>query len=379
MEYTRNKPTDYIRTPIRSMSSYVPGIQPVDPAVIKLNTNENPFPPTESVKKAIITEITSDRLHKYPDPNADALRNALAAKTGAKPEQILIGNGSDEILSMVFRAVVDKGDSVIYSRPTYSLYPVLTSMMGGEIIEVEVNADWTQDFEGMLRFASGVTPMGFFTPSAKLAVIANPNAPTGIAESRDSILNFAFQNTGLTLIDEAYVEFGAESVASVAGSDRFPRLMVTGTFSKSHSLAGQRVGWLVAHPDVITEINKIKDSYNVSRLGQAAALAALQNESEIKANLKTIVDNREYLKEKLKAMGFTVLNSATNFLFVKPPHPQHKASHIAQEYYNFLEKNNVLIRYFRGNIRIEEFVRITVGTRPQIDRLLELTAAFLKQ
>lgn len=360
------------------MNAYVPGKQPDNPNIIKLNTNENPFPPSEKIKNALKEKIDQGNLHKYPDPLARELKAKLAEALGSRPERILIGNGSDEILSLVFRAVLDHHEKVTYSRPTYSLYPILTAMTGASDIEVEVNGDWTQDLEGMLRFASGTTPMGFFTPQARLSVIANPNAPTGIAEPSEAILNYAFRNQALTLVDEAYISFGGESVASLAGTDRYPRLMVSGTFSKSYSLAGQRIGWLVAHPELIEEITKIKDSYNISTLAQAAGIAALEDVEEYNRRIEEIKKNRDHLGDRLKGLGFTCLDSSANFIFARPPIKQGNAARAALDYFNFLESNGILIRYFTGNIRIEEYVRISIGTREQIDTLLEKTEEFVK-
>jgi histidinol-phosphate aminotransferase len=380
MEFSKSKTTDFIRKRIREMDAYVPGKQTSDPGVIKLNTNENPFPVTDRVKKALVDEIERGEIQKYPDPVSSKLRAALAKKFGTDESRIMIGNGSDEILSIVFRSTLDKGDIVVYSRPSYSLYPVLAKLAGADAAEVEVNSDWTHDLEGMQRFASGTTPMGFFTPGARLTVIANPNAPTGLAETKSSLLNYVIRNVGLTLVDEAYAEFGAESLADVAGTERYPRLMVCGTFSKSHSLAGQRIGWLIAHPDLIREFDKVRDSYNVSRLSQVAALAALEDEPEIKSRLEEIKKNRDYLIQELRGLGFYCLDSSANFVYAKPPANVSKnqfQDNAASLFTEFMEKNNILIRHFGGNPRTVDYVRVSVGKREHLELFLEKTREWL--
>ncbi len=362
------------------MEAYVPGKQSQEPGIIKLNTNENPYPVTDRVKKALINEIENGAIQKYPDPEAKALKEALAVKFKTNVNRILIGNGSDEILSIVFRSTLDKGDNVVYSRPSYSLYRVLAKLTGAEPAEVEVNSDWTQDLEGMQRFASGTTPMGFFSPGARLTVICNPNAPTGIAETKSNIMNYVVRNQGLTLVDEAYSEFGAESMADVAGTERYPRLLVCGTFSKSHSLAGQRIGWLIAHPDLIAEFNKVKDSYNVSRLAQIAALASLEDENEIKSRIDSINKSRDNLTSKLRSLGFIVLDSSANFVYAKPPAYIAKndfQSNAATLFTEFMEKNNILIRHFKQNPRTIDFVRVSVGKEEELDIFLKKTEEFL--
>lgn len=362
------------------MEAYVPGKQISEPGIIKLNTNENPFPITDHVKKALLDEIEREEIQKYPDPTSSKLRKTLAIRFRTDESRIMIGNGSDEILSIIFRSTLDKGDIVVYPRPSYSLYPVLAKLTGADATEVEVNSDWTQDLEGMQRFASGTTPMGFFTPGARLTVIANPNAPTGLAESKSSLLNYVIRNAGLTLIDEAYAEFGAESLSDVAGTERYPRLMVCGTFSKSHSLAGQRVGWLIAHPDLIHEFDKVRDSYNVTRLSQVAALAALEDEQEIKSRIEEIKNNRDFLTQELRSMGFYCLDSSANFVYAKPPANVSKnqfQENAAKLLTEFMEKNNILIRYFGGNPRTVDYVRISVGKKEHLQMFLEKTREWL--
>lgn len=381
MEFTKTKPTDFIRKEVREMQGYVPGKQVNSDSVIKLNTNENPFPVTDKVKQSILSEVEKGTLQKYPDPQSMELREAIARKFNTQADHVMIGNGSDEILSIIFRGILEREDNVVFSRPSYVLYKTLASMVGAQTMEVEVNGDWSQDLEGMLRFASGTAPVGFFTPGAKLSIITNPNTPTGVIEKKDSILHYAYRTATLTLVDEAYMEFAdAESVASHAGAIHYPRLMAVGTFSKSHSLAGQRIGWLIAHPDMINELDKVRDSYNVSRLAQVAALAALGDDKTILEQIQIIRENREFLSTELKKMGFTVLESHSNFIFASPPAYVNKPQvpdYPARLYADFLEKNNILVRYFPNSTRVEEFVRITIGKKSEMETVLGKTKEFL--
>lgn len=378
MEISKNRPETFVIPKIREMKSYTPGKQLNDPSVIKLNTNENPFPISDAVARALQEEMDSHRLHKYPEPTCRALREKIAHKFNTHPDRILVGNGSDEVLSILFRSLLSEGDSIAFSNPSYSLYPVLSAMAGARTLEVDVNNDWSQDFEGLLRFASGEGPMGYHMPEARLSIIANPNAPTGIAEPKKEILKFVDRFSGLTIVDEAYGEFGEESVMEWAGTDRFPSLLVTSTFSKTYSLAGARIGWVVAHPALIREFDKIRDSYNVSRMAQVAARAAVEDEEEIRRRIAIIKENRQFLTEELAKLGFSTLPSSANFIFTKPPAASRETSRVARAYYDFLEQNKILVRYFDANPRVRDYLRITIGTKRDMEILLEKTREFLR-
>lgn len=382
------------------MKGYVPGLQPSDPDIIKLNTNENPFPVSRRVREALLEEIQSDRLHLYPEARADRLRGAIGRKYGRDDSVILVGNGSDEVLSIVFRSLLAVGDRVVYPDPSYSLYPVLADLLGATGVAVPVDDDWRVDLDELLGEARGSTAQADDwsddrsddrsetgekrTMGTPLTVITNPNAPTGIALTPKSLLDFARDNPGITLVDEAYVEFGAESVAKLAGTDEYPRLMCCNTFSKAYSLAGQRVGWLVAHSELIREMDKVRDSYNLSRLAQTAALAALQDEEEMRRRSVIVRENRESLSEELKKLGFQILPSSANFIYAGPPgetdNPDRngKRAATARRYYEALRENKILIRYFDVP-RLNEFVRITIGTAEQMEKLVRTTAEFFNR
>lgn len=368
-------PVEFILPRIRSMHGYVPGLQLNDPSIIKLNTNENPFPVAPAVRAALEDALREDRLHLYPEPRSSELRTAVAAKFGREPESVLIGNGSDDVLSILFRSVLAPGDLMVIPRPTYSLYPTLVAMIGATLAEVNVREDWAIDWAGM-RDAVNFT-------SSKISVFANPNAPTGRLEQREDVLAFARDNPALTLSDEAYTDFagfGAHSVANVAGSAEYPRLLACGTFSKTYSLAGQRIGWLMGAPELIAEFDKVRDSYNVSRLAQVAALAAWRDEDELRRRIETICANREYLVAELGGLGFETVPPSANFIFTKPPQifaamklpSGEKPVNGAQAYFELLKARKILVRYFSGG-RIGEFVRITIGSREQMERLVTVT------
>jgi len=362
------KPSEFVHSHIRHLDGYVPGLQTEDPEVIKLNTNENPFPIPASVRNALVQEIDGKLLQKYPNPVSQRLREALAAKYGRPPECFLVGNGSDEILSILFRAVLGQDKAMIAPYPTYSLYPVIAALSHSSCIEIQVREDWTLDFEAMLqKIQKG---------GIALAAFANPNAPTGIAESEKDILDFTSRNPSLTLVDEAYADFGNVTVFKNAGTSTYPRLLVSGTASKALSLAGARIGWLCAEESLIAELEKIKDSYNVSRLAQAAALAAVLDKSEFEKRRDEIVNNRNFLTEGLDRLGFETLPSSTNFIFTRPPADLRALSQrgetAAGAYYRLLLENKILVRYWSSE-KLKEWIRITIGTRADMEKLLSTT------
>lgn len=368
-------PADFILSRVRAMHGYVPGLQRNDPEIVKLNTNENPFPVAPAVREAIETALRDDHLHLYPEPRSRELRTAIAGHVGLPAEHALIGNGSDEVLTILFRSLLNAGDSIVTASPTYSLYPTLTEILGARVQAIAVGEDWQMNLAAM---QSAMQP-GSAAPGGapKLAIITNPNAPTGLLENREAVLEFARANPALTLADEAYADFGDGSVASYAGTADYPRLLVCGTFSKTYSLAGGRVGWLLAHPDVIAELDKVRDSYNINRLTQVAALAALRDQDELKRRIAIIKDTRAKTIAGLTKLGFRVLPSQANFVFAQAPtnfanqhlpdgSPADSGGHACYEH---LTARKILVRYFPGP-RTGEFVRITIGTPEQMDKLL---------
>lgn len=337
---------------ILRMHAYVPGQQPKNPDIIKLNTNESPFSPPASVIQAVQNSL--ERLEKYPDPRSDSLRQKIAEYYEISPDSVLAGNGSDEILSLVLRTFLQPGDSFVLPDPSYSLYPVLADAMNLKVIRVNLFSDWHVDFDGLLMKADD--------SGARLTVIVNPNAPTGLAEKSENIMEYSRRFSGITLVDEAYGPFCNQSLMQKAGG----RLMVTSTFSKAFSLAGMRVGWIAADPFFITQIDKVRDSYNLSKPAQAAALAALENKDENNQKIRDICERRDRVIQSLRSAGFHCLDSGANFIFCSPPDRD------AKSYFEKLGQMNIVVRYF-SDLRVSEFVRVTVGSEAQMQTFLEAT------
>ncbi len=384
-EPANKKPADFVLPRIRNMRAYQPGLQMKDRSVIKLNTNESPFPPFKSVKREIERALSQNRLHLYPDPQCRELRRAIARKYGLKKENVMIGNGSDEILSLLFRTLLAPAERVLLPQPTYSLYPTLAAQVGAEVVEIALKEDWRIDFPAAHKTLTKEKTeqekreqekreQAEKTKEIKLALIANPNAPTGIAERSEDILAFASSNPALTLIDEAYSNFCGQSVAPHLRQPEYSRLLVSGTFSKAYGLAGLRVGWLAANPDLIAELDKMRDSYNVNLIGQAAALAALQNEALLQKRIDKIKKRRLYLTEKLDELGFQTLPSAANFIFTHPPSEVGSAS----DYQQYLQEAKILVRYFPED-RCREFVRISIGRKRELKKLIAQTKSWMNQ
>jgi histidinol-phosphate aminotransferase len=326
------------------MEGYVPGEQPQGRRYIKLNTNENPYPPSPKVLEALKVAATND-LRLYPDPEATALRDKAAQIYGVTPQQVLAGNGSDDLLSMLFRACVDAGSvgQVAYPVPTYSLYDTLVAIQGAEPARVPFPADFALPIAELLA------------TSARLTIICNPNSPSGTLTPLSAILDFARRATGLVVVDEAYVDFAGETSLSLLGD--CPNLVVLRTFSKSFSLAGMRVGLAFGSADVMRELHKVKDSYNLDRLSLAAATAALDDCDWMRANVARVCAAREQLLGDLRGLGFRVLSSQANFVFARPE----TTGPSAAELYQKLKEAGILVRYF-PTPALRDGLRITVGT-----------------
>ncbi|MDH5654731.1 MAG: histidinol-phosphate transaminase [Spirochaetia bacterium] len=362
---------DFVLKNIREMEGYTPGEQINDPEIIKLNTNENPFPPSRKVKEALSNEISRNRLQLYPDPASYELRKAIASRFGRSEKNVIIGNGSDDVLTILFRTFLNHEAGFIIPWPTYSLYPVLAGIQNVPCFKVPLKKEWKINFPGILEELNRHS-------KNKMVIFANPNAPTGNFEEPNHVLSFVKSNPVLTLVDEAYISFGGKSLMPDAGTDDYPRLMACGTFSKSHSLAGQRIGYIVAHEDLIFEMDKARDSYNLSRLSQISALAALEDEEEYQKRFETIMQTRKFLSSELRKRGFDFSESLANFIFVSPPGLSRHEGNAAEKYYTFLKEKKILIRYF-SETSTQNHVRITIGKKEEIEKLLEATDLFLKK
>lgn len=333
-----------------ALTPYTPGEQPQNRKFIKLNTNESPFPPS---KKAIeYANREADRLQLYSDPECRALTEKLAETLGVKPSEVLLTNGSDEILNFAFMAFCDDKIPAAFPDITYGFYPVFAELNRVPYAEIPLKDDFTIDVSD-------------YCAIGKTIFIANPNAPTGIALSLAEIEEMLKSNPdNIVVIDEAYVDFGAESCVRLI--NKYDNLIVTQTFSKSRSMAGARLGFGVASEALIQDLNTIKYStnpYNVNRMTMAAGVGMLEDEEYTKRNCKTIEENREFTKNELERLGFECLESKANFIFAKHPTVSGKML------YETLKEKGILIRHF-DKARICEYNRITIGTKEQMQALI---------
>jgi len=338
----------YFRENIEKMEGYSPGEQPQGQQYIKLNTNENPYPPSPKVIKAINKEANTS-LRLYPSPMADPLRRKAAEVYGVKEETILAGNGADDLLSIAVRSFVSTGDLVVLPDPTYTLYDTLVSIQEGKVLKISL----TENFD---------IPEEIVKTEAKLTFLANPNSPSGILTPIKRITGFLKELEGVLIVDEAYVDFAEESALPLI--DDYPNLVVLRTFSKSFSLAGMRIGLAFANRELIEGMAKVKDSYNLNRLSITAATAALDDISWMEENVRRVKKTRENLSLSLTRLGFKICSSQSNFVLARTPGINLKG--IYQE----LKRKGILVRYF-DTPRLRDAVRITVGTDDEIARLLE--------
>lgn len=336
-----------IRPTIRQMHGYVPGEQPQDQQYIKLNSNENPYPPSPRVREALHRAIGQD-LRLYPDPVANRLRDTAAAVYGLHREQILVGNGSDDLLTMLMRTCVGPGDRVAYPVPTYSLYDELVTMQDGHIIHVPFPEDFS-------------LPPHLGEVDASLTILCHPNAPSGTLPPLAHVEALAQQVRGILVIDEAYIDFADETALSLV--HKYEHVVILRTFSKSFALAGMRIGLAFGHPAFLRELLKVKDSYNVNRLSIVAAVAALEDYAWMHQHVGRIRATRTRLSTALRNFGYVVYESHTNFVLARKPG-------VSQEpIYQGLKAQGILIRYF-SSPALSDCLRITVGTDEEIDQLV---------
>jgi len=335
-----------IKESVSRMKGYVPGEQPTERGIVKLNTNENPYPPSPRVAQAL-RDLSAERLRLYPDPLCKALRRAIAAEFDVDPAGVFVGNGSDEILALCTRAFVEDCGSIGYFDPSYSLYPVLAEIRGvaGKPVDLGSDFEWRM-------------PAGY---QASLFFMTNPNAPTSILYPKAQVESFCRAFDGVVLIDEAYVDFSSAHCMDIAR--RLENTLVMRTFSKSYSLAGLRVGYVAGNPDLIEALFKIKDSYNVDAISQQVALGAFADQPHMRANVERIKVTRRRLSEALAGMGYRVCPSETNFLWVRPP------ADPAARVFEALRQQGILVRHFPGP-RTGDFLRITIGTDEEVDQLI---------
>ena len=342
-------------TTVSDLTPYVPGEQPASQSLLKLNTNEHALPPSEAVMKTIHA-CQAEQLRRYPDPTAQALREAIAQTESLTSDQVFVGNGSDEVLAHIWL-------SLLADRPvqtldtTYGFYPVWAQLYHSTLTEVPVLTDFSVDVDALME-------------SEHAVVLANPNAPTGLALNRQEIERLLAGNPNrLHIIDEAYYGFGADTVAPLI--DQYDNLVVSRSLSKSHALAGLRVGYALAHRDLIEGLNRVKDSFNsypLDAVAQSAAKVAICDDSWQTQSVAVITESRSKMTEGLEALGFTVLPSSANFVFI-----QHRALS-GRTVFDGLRQKDILVRRW-DKPRIENWLRITVGTPGQTDALLAACAA----
>ena len=336
---------------LKNLAPYTPGEQPQDQQYVKLNTNESPYPPSAGVITALNAKEASD-LRLYSDSECKELKKALADYYKVEPENIYVGNGSDEALNFAFLSYATDGRGVAFADITYGFYPVFADLYHIPVQIVPLKSDFS------------IAPEDYYGLN-KTIVIANPNAPTGMALSRDAIEGIVKANPdSVVVVDEAYVDFGAESCVEL--TKIYPNLLVVQTYSKSRSMAGARLGYAIGNAELIRDLETVKFStnpYNVNRLTLRAGVQAIAEQDYYTENCKKIMDTRAYTKEKLEKLGFTVLDSRSNFLFARKPGTDGGAI------YRGLKERGVLVRHFDKD-PIRDYNRITIGTQEQMDIFL---------
>jgi histidinol-phosphate aminotransferase len=346
----------YVRRQIERMAGYVPGEQPQLPGLIKLNTNENPYPPSPKVLAAMRAAI-DERLRLYPDPTASVLRQKLGQRYGFDPDEIIIGNGCDDILNLCVRAFCGECEKLAYFWPGYSLYPVLANIQGATPVELPLDDEFQiPAHPATLAKLAGV----------KLVFITQPNAPSGVWLQRVQIQRVIEETRGVVVIDEAYVDFAADDCLDFARE--YDNVIVARSFSKAFSFAGMRVGWAAGPRGLIAALGKVKDSYNVSRLAQIGAEATLEDWAYFEDNVRKIKVTRQRVSDALAKLGFFVYPSQANFIFARPPSPL-----TARQWFERLREQKILVRWWDAE-RIRDFVRVSIGTDEEMDRFLEATA-----
>ena len=346
-----------LRKNIEDLEGYTPGEQPKRADLIKLNTNENPYPPSPRVLAAVRKELNSS-LRMYPDPVALELRQRASVLYNVRPENVMAGNGSDELLSILMRCYVGEEDTVAYPVPTYSLYETLIAIQDGRSLMLPYSGDFA-------------IPAPLYSQSSKVTILCNPNAPSGTLEPVSEIARLARSVAGLLIVDEAYIDFADTDESAIALVKRFPNLVVLRTFSKAFSLAGMRVGLAFGSEDIVRNMLKVKDSYNLCRLSLTAALAALEDVEWMRRNVGRIQRTRKTLVRGLRKLGFDVQPSQANFVMAK------LGSDSIRWLHEGLRDRGVLVRFF-DTPDLRNMMRVTVGKPQEIRALLRETEALLQ-
>jgi len=340
---------------IRNIKPYTPGEQPRDMKYIKLNTNENPYPPSPKVMEAITRASgeMGENLRLYPDPTCDELRCAIADYYKLEKQQVFVGNGSDELLAFSFLAFFDSDRPVLFPDITYSFYRVYASLFRTDYMEVSLNDDFSIPVESFFESNGGI-------------IIPNPNAPTGkLLPLRDIESILEKNEDSVVIIDEAYIDFGGESAVTLI--EKYPNLLVIQTFSKSRSLAGLRIGMALGNKDLIEGLDRVKNSinsYTLDRIALAAAVQAIKDEKHFEETRRKIINTRERISKELVQIGFEVIDSGANFIFIS-----HETMH-ARDIFKRLRDGGILVRYF-NEARIDNYLRVSIGTDEDMDSFLK--------
>ena len=336
----------------KSIEPYTPGEQPKDKKYIKLNTNESPYPPSPLVKK-IISEANFDDLRLYPDPNVGDLKKEIADFYNVNENNIFIGNGSDEILAFSFMAFFNKGDKVYYPNITYSFYTVYSNLFDLNEVKIPLKDDFAININDYKNLDSGI-------------FIANPNAPTGIILTIEEIEDIVKSNKdNIVIIDEAYIDFGGESAVKLI--NKYDNILIIQTFSKSRCLAGMRLGFAIGNENLIQGLKNIKysfNSYTINRLSILAGIESIKDKKYFEDTVSKIINTRERIKKELKDLGFNVLDSKSNFLFIS------YKEIFAEEIYFKLREKGILVRYFKSKL-IDNYIRVTIGTDDEMNTFIE--------
>ena len=348
---------------VKDLSPYVPGEQPQTEGWVKLNTNENPYPASPNIAQSLQEQV--DLLRLYPEPTSQALRTAIAQQFDISAQQVIIGNGSDNILDMITRSFVGLGQAG-HTVPSYSLYPVVVALSGGDLLNIPFEDSMELPVDAIAK-----TPASVF-------FLTNPNAPTGVCFSLESIEAILKKIKGILVVDEAYIDFGGQSAAPLLKA--YDNLIVVQTFSKSYSLAGLRVGYALASPQIIEVLDRVRDAYNVDRLAQFIAQVALEDRAHFEANCQKIIQTRSQSEAFFQSLDWFTYPSSANFLFTQPKNAQGATGpEVADSLFEYLKSKHILVRYFGSHPLTCSFLRVSIGTDNQMKIFNQGIESWLKQ